>query len=204
MFRLFSQTPELLQPHHFVKFESNRDEFCGATHIPANTFWRVTVTQQITFTRSFIIPSGEKRTIPWDNNSDYMSYLNLYPEANDTLYEILVGLKGGPNILLYPIIPATRYIGKLETPYLEVYLADDVRRQISPIRVYDSPADEPKLMVWTVKDMETFYTQFYNEGSDYEKLIMHFIINRCKIERVETVPEKYRVIQDYTLFEAGR
>jgi len=204
MFRLYTQTPEFLQPNHYVKFESDRDIFCGASHIPANSYWKVVITQQITFTRTFIIPSGEKKTLPWDNNADYTNYLNLYPESNDTLYEILVGLKGGKNVLVYPIIPSEHYINKLESPYLEVSLSDEIKRQMSPLRVYDSPANEPKFMVWTVKDMETFYTRIYNEGSDYEKLIMHFIVNRCKIEQVDYVPEKYRVIQDYTLFMKGR
>lgn len=204
MFRLFSQTPELLQPGHFVKFESDREEFCGAEHVPANSFWKVTITQQITYTRSFIVPPSEKKTFPWNNHSDYSSYLNLYPESTSTLYEILVGLKGGKNMLIYPIIPSDHYINKLESPHLEIRLEDEIRRQISPIRVYDSPVTEPKLMVWTVKDMETFYTRIYNEGSDFEKLVIHFIVNRCKIEKITYEPEKYRIIQDYTMFMKGR
>jgi len=203
MFRLFSQVPELLQPGHFVKFESDREMFCGS-HIPANSFWKVTITQQVTFTRSFIIPPGERKTIPWDNNADYTNYMNLYPESLNTLYEILVGLKGGENILIYPIIPSDHYINKLESPYLEIRVEDEIKRQVSPLRVYDSPVKEPKLLVWTVKDMETFYTRFYNEGSDFEKLIMHFIVNRCKIEQITFEPERYKIIQDYTLFMKGR
>jgi len=204
VFRLFSHTPELLQPNSFVKFESDREEFCGAEHIPANSFWKVTITQQITYTRSFIIPPNEKRTYPWNNNLDFNSYLNLYPESLGTLYEILVGLKGGKNILIYPVIPSNVFINKLESPYLEVRLEDVIRRQISPIRVCDSPIANPKLMVWSVKDMETFYTTIYNEGSDFEKLVMHFIVNRCKIEQVPSEPKEYRVIQDYTLLMKGR
>ena len=198
MIRLFAKTPELLQPQQYVVFkgEPGKD---FPDFIQVNKPYLVEYTSQVTFARSFIFPSGEKKTVPLSNNEDYTNYLNLFPTMRETMYEILAGLKGGKDMLLFIQWPTETYPFELESPHLHVDLTDEIERMISPVTVERSPAREPKLRIHTLKNMTDMYFQLYNNGGDYEKLVIEFLVNKCKIKLAEKMPERYRVIEGLSI-----
>lgn len=195
MIKLFTKTPDLLLPRQYVKFvgEDFTDE------VKEGEMFKITRTQQITFDYSVILPPGDFTTL--DLSSEGTTSLGLYPTNPKTLYEILVGLKGGKDMLLYIQIPAGKYFARLEKAELYPNPAVPQLRYISPITVEDTPYNEPKLRIHTIKDIEPIVFQIYNDGPDYEKLVFHFLINRCFMERLTpeeiTKVEKYREIQHY-------
>ncbi|MHA1288831.1 MAG: hypothetical protein ACTSPB_15675 [Candidatus Thorarchaeota archaeon] len=193
MIRLFTETSKLLQPGDCVKFvgQDFTDE------IREGEMFRITRVQQITFDYSVIIPSGDFTQIDLSAETG----IGLYPTNSKSLFEILVGLKGGKDMLLYIQIPAGKYLGRLEKAELYPDPAVPQLRYISPITADDTPVREPKLRIHTVKDFEPIIFQIYNDGSDYEKLVFHFLINRCYMERLTPEEaaevEKYREILHY-------
>jgi len=195
MLKLFTETPELLLPRQHVKFTG--EDFTD--YIRKNDMFRIERTQQIVYEQSLIIPASDYTQL--DLSSETTTSLGLYPTNIDTLYEILVGLKGGEDILIYPQIPAGKYFARLEKPELFPNPASDTLRYIGFIDVETTPYDEPKLRIHTVKDLEPLIFVVYNDGPDYEKLVMKFIVNKCKMVRLSeeeaTRVEVYREIQHY-------
>ncbi|RLI83689.1 hypothetical protein DRP04_00790 [Archaeoglobales archaeon] len=200
MIKLFPKTPEILQPNQYVVFKGEEmKDF--PDFIKVDTPYIVESTAQVTFTRSFIFPSANKKTLSLANNEDYTNYFNLFPTTQDTLYEILVGLKHSKNMLVFIQWPTENYPFELESPHLHVDLSGNITRMISPITVERSPADEPRLRIHTLKDMTDIYFQLYNNGPDYEKLTILFLVNKCKIKPVEKMPERYRVIEGLSILK---
>jgi len=198
MIKLFPKTPEILQPNQYIVFKGKPGEDFP-DFIQVDKPYIVEYTKQITFARSFIFPSGEKKTLSLANDSDYENYFNLFPTMKDSLYEILVGLKGGKNMLVFIQWPTERYPFELESPHIHVDLDNSITRMVSPITVDRSPADEPRLRIHTLKDLTEMYFQLYNNGPDYEKLVFKFLVNKCKIKAVEKMPERYRVIEGLSI-----
>lgn len=195
MIKLFTETPELLLPRQYVKFTGA--DFTD--YIREGDTFRVVRTQQIVYEQAVIIPASDYTQL--DLSSETTTSLGLYPTSTNTLYEILVGLKGGKDILMYLQIPAGKFFARLEKPTLFPNPATAQLRYIGFIDVETTPVDKPKLRIHTVKDLEPIIAVIYNDGSDYEKLVMKFIINRCQLERLSPEEaakvEVYREIQHY-------
>jgi len=195
MLKLFTETPELLLPRQYIKFTGA--DFTD--EVQENDMFVVERTQQVVYEQTFIIPSSDYTQL--DLSSETTTSLGLYPTNPKTLYEILVGLKGGKDILIYPQIPAGKYFARLEKPELFPNFAVVATRYLGIYDVETTPYDEPKLRLHTVKDLEPLVFIMYNDGSDYEKLVMKFLINKCMIDKVS--PEEaekitvYREIQHY-------
>ena len=193
MIRLFTETPKLLQPGDYVKFVGK--DFTD--EVRAGEMFKITRVQQITYDYAVILPPSDTTLIDLSEESG----IGLYPTNSNSLFEILVGLKGGKEMLLYIQIPAGKYLGRLEKAELYPNPVNPLLRYISPITVDDTPYTEPKLRIHTIKDFEPIIFQIYNDGSDYEKLVFHFLINRCYMERLTPEEaakvEKYREILHY-------
>lgn len=195
MIKLFTKTPELLLPRQYVKFTGK--DFTD--YIREGDMFVVTRTKQIIYEYSIILPPNDYTML--DISSEATTSLGLYPTSLESLYEILVGLKGGKDILLYIQVPAGRFFARLEKPELFPNPTIPMLKYLGFIDAETTPYNEPKLRLHTVKDFEPIIFLCYNDGSDYEKLVFKFIVNRCKIERVP--PEQagkidvYREIQHY-------
>jgi len=188
--KIFTETPPLLLPRQYVKFTGA--DFTDFVR-EGDTF-RIERTQQIVYEQTLILPSSDYTQIDLND-------IGLYPTNINTLYEILVGLKGGKDILIYPQVPAGKYFARLEESELFPNFATPQLRYIGFIDAKTTPVDEPKLRIHTVKDLEPIIFILYNDGSDYEKLVMKFLINRCRLVRLSAEEaeqiEVYREIQHY-------
>jgi len=195
MIKLFTETPSLLQPRHYVKFTGK--DFTD--YIYEGDMFRIDKTQQIIYEQAIILPPGDYTQL--DLSSETTTSLGLYPTSIETLYEILVGLKGGKDMLIYIQVPAGKFFARLEKPELFPNPAVPQLRYISTIDVDATPYKEPKLRIHTVKDLEPIIFIVYNDGSDYEKLVFRFLVNKCKMIRVSpeeaTRVDVYREIEHY-------
>lgn len=195
MIRLFTKTPELLLPRQYVKFTGK--DFTD--EVKEGDTFRIDKVQQLVYEQTLIIPSNDYTQI--DLSSETTTSLGLYPTNPKTLYEILVGLKGGKDILIYPQIPAGKFFARLEKPELFPNPTVTQLRYLGYIDVETTPYNEPKLRIHTIKDLEPLIFLIYNDGPDYEKLIMKFIVNKCLMERL--TPQEaagitiYREIEHY-------
>jgi len=199
MIKLFAKTPKLLQPtkqsKEYVIFEGSNDDF--PDYIEIGEPYIIKYTSQVTDTRAFILPPDDEAVYLLSNNKDIESYLNLYPTTSDCIYEILTGLKGYENILMYIEYPANYPAFSLDSPFMTFDVENDIKRMVSPIDVYRSPFDSPKLRLYTLKGINDIAFRLLNEGTEYGKLIVGFLVNKCIIEKVDKVPEDYtaRIIE---------
>jgi len=92
---------------------------------------------------------------------------------------------------MYFAFPAGQLRGRLErSPYDVVNPEDTDLTFLGFFEWRDTPWHEPKFEIYSVKN-HTPSLQFY--ADDYEKLVLHMLINMCKIEEV-TGDEKSKVI----------
>lgn len=195
MIRLFTTTPELLKPGDYVKFIGRFTDY-----IKDGSTFKIERVQQITYELPVILPPNDATLL--DMSNETTTSLGLYPNNIDTLYEILLGLKGSKSILLYIQIPAGKYFARLEKPELFPNPLIPQLRYISPISCDVSPHTMPKLRIHAVKDLEPVILQLYNDLSDYAKVVLHFLINRCRI--VEVPPEEAKVVREIWHYEKLR
>ena len=178
---------EMLKENDTVKFIGDFTD-----SIKSGDTFIVERTAQVNYEISIILPPTDTTTID-------LTEVGLYPESEKTLYEILVGLKGGKDILIYPQIPAGKYVWRLEKSLMTPNPSRENLRYLGEISVDDSPYNDPRLRIHTIKDLEPLLFVLYNDGSDYEKLVMKFFVNKCKIEKIEGIAEVTRKILHFDL-----
>ena len=204
--RLFTVTPELLKPRWLVHFSKGFKKEWAEKH------FRVLRIQQLGHEKHRIIGAGTSHDI--DLSAELAEHGGLYPDLPTSLYEILVGWKP-KQALMYPRLPTTDYVQKLEMtgwvpPAADKLPTEHELRYLGEFSGVDSPYDQPKLRIHTVKDMAALAFRFYADSPEDEKVVARFIINRCMIQemRYEELTEKekaaVREIYHYSLVGAGR
>jgi len=191
MIKMFTETPELLLPRQYVKFIGEGRDFTD--NVKDGDMFRVTKTQQVLYEQAFILPPSN--TTMLDLSSETATSLGLYPTSVETLYEILVGIKGGKDIIVYPQIPAGKFFARLEKAELTPVPQVPQLRYLGFVDVKATPIDKPKLRIHTIKDLEPLIFVLYNDGSDYEKIVFRFLVNKCKIKKLE--PEEAKKVEIY-------
>ena len=183
MIELHSKVPDLLKVNDYVIFRHIEEKYSQT--FKANVYYKVRKSLQVPYTLSFIIPSGDTVQMKL---SDY----GLYPERPKSLYEILIGFGGSDAILNFVKIPETDYHLRLEKAQFEPNPLMEQLRYLGEYSKEDSSIDEPRLVIYTVKDFEEILFEIYNDGSGYGKIIIHSIVNICELEEVKE-PEKEKI-----------
>ena len=183
MIELHSKVPDLLKVNDYVIFRHTEEKYSQT--FKANVYYKVRKSLQVPYTLSFIIPSGDTVQMKL---SDY----GLYPERPKSLYEILIGFGGSDAILNFVKIPETDYHLRLEKAQFEPNPLMEQLRYLGEYSKEDSSIDEPRLVIYTVKDFEEILFEIYNDGSGYGKIIIHSIVNICELEEVKE-PEKEKI-----------
>ncbi len=194
MFKLYGKDEkvELFKVRYKLRFISESDKY--APTIKANVFYEVKRTQQIPYTFSLILPPADGTLIKLDD-------IGLYPERRNSVYQLIIGFGGSSDILIYPMIPETDYFLRLEKAEYAPNPAVESLRYLGCLTKEDSPIQDPKLEIITVKDYETVAFNIFNPTSVYKKLIVDILVNRCLIEEVpkEEKVNIWRDILDYRL-----
>ena len=187
-FELLTEVPALLREGHFVFFEGGWPD---ETH--KNQQWyQVQRTQQIKLDIPRIVTAGSSIDLDFSAPSGGGIgdlNLSLLPTKPDTLYEILLGLKGLP--LLYPMYNNSFY-QKLEVTNVTPDTANANLRYLGFYDELDSSFEAPRLREYVVKDQQPPVLRLYNDQTLDEVLILRFIINRCKLVVTRVRSEEIR------------
>ena len=94
-----------------------------------------------------------------------------------------------------------QYIYRLEESTMYTNPLDPNKMWIGAFTTEDTPSKKPELMLQFVKDFEPFYLQFVNYSSDYDKICIDFIINKCEIKKTSEYKGEIIEIKKYNLIE---
>jgi len=185
---LLTETPRLLQDGHYVAFEGGWPTSTGKD----NKWFRVERAQQIKLDIPRIVSSGGSIDLDFSAPSGGGIgdlNLSLIPTGGDTLYELLIGMKG--NVFMYPMYNNS-YFQKLEVTNVAPDTGDRNLRYLGFFDENDSPFEAPRLREHVVKDQQPPVLRLYNDQTVDEPLVVRFIVNRCRLVPANTPSEDLR------------
>lgn len=198
MIRLFTQTPRLLQHGHIIKFSEGFN--VGETTRYAGNYYQVSLPQQVSFDRWYILPDGPTNSNDYkdvDLSNASSGTENIYPHDISEVYEVLMGFAG--DALIYPIIPTPdRMFAKLGYTGMIPDITSTSKRYLGCYKRKDTPYATPRLRLTFVKDVDAMVLRlFADAGKDYEKVSLGFLINRCRITKLNSpTPTQVEVARD--------
>lgn len=165
--------PKILLPDYWVKFSDN---FPTALNHVKGKFMRIAKQQQVTHELSWILKEACYKDI---NLSNEDAGEKLYPDVSDNLYEMLIGFKPG-NYLCHVYFPSDYPLYRLDYPNMSPLISDAAKKYLGAIKPSDSTIDNPTFKLYLVYNLKPFILRLYaDDGVDYEKISLHFTINRC-------------------------
>jgi len=189
--------PKTLQEGYLVTFSSD----WPSTHeaIREKTF-RIDAVNQVPYDLSYIIPTGDFRDVDFANGSGTFKE-NIYPENQNSLFEVLLGFKPG-NFISHWYIPAGKSVHNLEYAQMYPDLTNAKRKYLGARQPKDSPYKDPKIKLYFVKDLAPMIMRlFVLPGVDFEKVVTGLTINKCLMREIDLPTEadrlKAKVIRYY-------
>jgi hypothetical protein len=185
---LLTETPRLLQDGHYVVFEGGWPTSTGKD----NKWFRVERAQQIKLDIPRIVSSGGSIDLDFSAPSGGGIgdlNLSLIPTGGDTLYELLIGMKG--NVFMYPMYNNS-FFQKLEVTNVAPDTGDRNLRYLGFFDENDSPFEAPRLREHVVKDQQPPVLRLYNDQVVDEPLVIRFIVNRCRLVPASAPSEDLR------------
>ena len=183
---LLTETPSLLRDGHIVFFVG------GWPSAKDDKWFQVSRSQQIKLDIPRIVAANSSIDLdfsaPAAGGIADLS-LSLMPTNGDTLYELLIGLKGLP--FVYPMYNNS-YFQKLEVTNVAPDTGDRNLRYLGFFDEDDSPFDAPRLVEHVVKDQQPPVLRVYNDQISDEALVLRFIINRCRLVPTQPPQENIR------------
>jgi hypothetical protein len=178
----------ILIPEYWVKFS---DKFPDSLKFVKGKTMRVTKQQQVTYELSYIL----KEACYYDLNiSNEDSGAKLYPNSDDIIYEMIIGLKPG-NYYIIPYFPADQPIYKLDYADMTPLVNSSSLKYIGTVRPADSPylLDDPDnpANAWSLANLKLYLVNTLkpvilrivaDDGVAYEKCTLEFLINRCLMQ----------------------
>lgn len=183
---LLTETPSLLREGHYIVFQGGWPEGTGKN----GRWFQVERTQQIKLDVPRIVASGGSIDLdfgaPAAGGIADLS-LSLVPTSSDTLYEMLIGIKGNP--LVYPMYNNS-YYQKLEVTNVVPATDNADRRYLGFYDEHDSPFAAPRLREYVVQDQQLPVLRVYNDQIVDEPLVLRFLINRCRLIQAVAPPQE--------------
>jgi len=185
--------PKLLQEGYLVHFDND----WPSTHdaIRERTF-RIDVCNQVPYDLSYILPTGALGTIYRDvdfSNGSGAFQESLYPENQNSLFEVLLGFKPG-NFLTHWYIPASKSVHNLEYAQMYPDLTDVKRKYLGARQPKDSPYEDPRIKLYFVKDLAPLIMRLYVlPGVAFEKIVVGLTINKCLMRLIEAPTEEQKL-----------
>ena len=177
--------PKILLVDHWIEFSKG----WPLSHVSGKAA-RIAIQQQVPYEISYILKEGVYKDLDLSNEADTSE--NLYPEVNENLYEILIGLKPG-NYFLQIYFPSDYPIYRLDDADMVPNVGSTTYKYLGAIKPSDSPADNPTMKIYTVNDLKPVYLRLVvDEGIDYEKCTLQFLVNRCVMDFATPKPPEVR------------
>jgi len=193
--------PKLLQEGYLVYFSGGWPSTHDAIR---EKLFRIDVCNQIPYDRSYILPTGAAGTIYRDvdfSNGAGAFQEDIYPENQNSLFEVLVGFKPG-NFLSQWYVPAGKSVHNLEYAQMYPDLTDATRRYLGARLPKDSPYEDPRIKLYFVKDLAPIIMRLYVlAGVAFEKIRVGLTINKCHMREISAPTDdqmlKAKVIRYY-------
>jgi len=205
MIKLFSdKAPSLLLDGYIIQFGDGYNT--GEVAKFGGRYYKVKNPQQVRYTRYYIIPDSDYIDVNLSNASSGTE--NLYPYQANELNEILLGIEADGTIV-YPIIPAPdRYFQQLGYTGMIPSITDSTKRYLGCLTQDDTTKDNMRFRMCFVKDEDPMVLRCYvDSGQSYEKILLHFLVNRCTISKLDVPTEsqkaKARRILRYSELKKG-
>lgn len=185
-FELHTSTPSLLREGQWIQFVG------GWPEAKDNKWFRVDRAQQLRFDVPRIVLSGASIDLDFSvpaGGGVGNTNLSLIPQKVETVYEMLLGLKGLP--LIYPMYNNSYYL-KLEATSVVPDTGDANLRYLGNYDEDDSPLEAPRLREHVVKDQQPPVLRLYNDGFVDEPVVLRFIINKLYVTLAPAMSEEMR------------
>lgn len=203
MIRQFTYGPKFLQDGHIVYFSPAFD--VAKVREYAGKYFMISEPQVVSYDRSYIIPRTNYVDIDLHNSATTES---IYPYHGMELSEVLMAYRG-QNMLIYPIIPPPDwYMNKLGYTGKIPRITDTDLRYLGCYKEADSYYDEEepeetvmKIRFMFLPDLVALVLRAYNDSaSAHEKLVIHFLINRCSLEELPSPTEEQKRVARQVLY----
>lgn len=176
-------TAKLLKQGQLVRFSG---EFPSNLTQSGKTY-EITAASQVPYKLNFILPANDYRDVDLSNTDEGEK---LYPYKSETLYEILLGLRG-QNLLVIFYCPSTRYVYDLEYTGMYPDTSNVKKRFLGSRKPIDSPLDDPKIRLYFVKNATALTLRCYIQpGVDYSQISLGFLVNKLKLNEITTPTEE--------------
>ena len=191
-FELLTDVPSLLREKHVMHFSEKWDVKW------AGKYFRVEVAQQMEYHVHRIVAPGTSAPANQDlsfsppaGGGVSNTRLSLLPDSPDTVYEMLLGIKG--LVLILPMYN-DRYYLRLEESGAHPDLTNVDLRFLGNYGQAHSPYYAPKLREYTVKDQTPLVLRLFNPLMNDEAIDIVFTVNRCKVAPLAAPTEEERRI----------
>lgn len=151
-------------------------------------FFEVLKNQTVKYDVWKLVAQGSSTDIDLTDDNGWL------PQTTLSLYEINLTMKG--QCLLYVLWPADTYLFSLEKAGFKPEPTDDTKRYIGFFEESDIPFDQTGnvLKLYLVKNMDPIRLRIYNDSISDEKVVLRFMINRCRLNLLKEKPSIYRTI----------
>lgn len=167
--------PKVLLQNHWVRISDKFPD--GLCHVRGKTM-RVDQTVQVTWPVSKIIKEGCYIDLNLSNDSDQEL---LYPNDSQNMYEVLIGLQPG-NYYMIPYFPSSQPIWRLDEPTMVPTMTHSLLKYLGRVRPEESPAANPVFKLYLFYKLKPIILRVIaDDGVDYVKCRLEFLVNRCKI-----------------------
>lgn len=183
----------LLQKNSWIKFSKSWKG--GFQEVAGKAFVITNEPVLVKYPISRIIPGNDFVDIDLSNQSIPTAGVpgteQLYPVARDVIYQVILGLKKG-HYFITTYIPGGSPAYSLSSSYLTSPNFADVRRYLGAKTYEDSPENAPLWSFYTIKDMTSIVLRLFADvGVNFEKIILTFNVNKCRMEEVRLTPEQH-------------
>jgi len=176
MLKLLPEQPSTLLPGHYVWFSHS----FPTSH--AGKYFRVRFVNPLNYTKAITLTAGQTYDYEITDESE-----GLMPTDVHTLYEMLVGINT-VGVLTYLKCPAERYLNRLQESAFNPDPSVTDKRYIGHITAKDTPINNKRLRIHTVKDVTPVVLEAYNDGIQGMKIVYQFYVNVCKLDPIPELP----------------
>jgi len=176
----------------YVEFSPNWKENAALFDQEDTRFYRVKRQQCVSYDLHYFINVDKKIDVLINEDN------GLEPTSPFTLYQILFGLKqSGAGVILYSMWPQGNYISQLQKVGMRPYTDKPDKRYLGGWTEEESPASDPHLLEWVLKDYNPVNWRIYNDSPNAQKLIISMKINKLKLEAMGSRKTPIREVYHY-------
>lgn len=176
----YKKEVKLLEMDDRIEFSPNwieEENIPLFTSVEETRFWRVDRAQVVSYDLVYYLNTDNKIDITLNEAS------GLVPTGNKTIYQIVFGIaQSGSGILLYTMWPQGKYTSQLQKVGMRPYTDKPKKRYIGCWSESESPRDNPRLIEWTLKDMNPINWRVYNDSANAQKVVLALRINKLHLQ----------------------